>query len=77
MNDIAQLIATYGLSIILSACFIWQYFSAVKHNETREDLLYQTIDTTLTEMQQNLAEIQKNMAVMLEKIEHMDTGLNE
>lgn len=77
MNDIAQAVTTYGLSFVLSVCFIWQYFDAVKHNEERESMLYKTIDTTLTQMDATLDEIQKNMALMLKELEAGRTGLNE
>lgn len=44
MQEIAALITNYGLSVVLSALFIYQYFRAQKYNEQREEKLYVLVD---------------------------------
>lgn len=44
MTELAQTISNYGLSIVLSGAFLYQYFKAQRYNERREEKLYALVD---------------------------------
>lgn len=44
MTELAETISNYGLSIVLSCAFLYQYFKAQKYNERREEKLYALVD---------------------------------
>lgn len=69
MTEIATLITNYGLSVVLSGLFIYQYFKAQKYNEQREEKLYALVDQLSQELPALKREIEQTKDDIIDAIE--------
>lgn len=64
MVEITNLVANYGMTVIVCGLFVWQYMRQQKYNEVREEKLYSVIDT----MSKLLPEIKEDVQQILHSV---------
>jgi hypothetical protein len=64
MVEITNLVANYGMTVIVCGLFVWQYMRQQKYNEVREEKLYSVIDA----MSKLLPEIRDDVQKILHSV---------
>lgn len=64
MVEITNLVANYGMTVIVCGLFVWQYMRQQKYNEVREEKLYSVIDA----MSKLLPEIRDDVQQILHSV---------
>lgn len=64
MVEITDLVANYGMTVIVCGLFVWQYMRQQKYNEVREEKLYSVIDA----MSKLLPEIRDDVQKILHSV---------
>lgn len=64
MVEITNLVANYGMTVIVCGLFVWQYMRQQKYNEVREEKLYNVIDA----MSKLLPEIRDDVQKILHSV---------
>lgn len=64
MVEITNLVANYGMTVIVCGLFVWQYMRQQKYNEVREEKLYGVIDA----MSKLLPEIRDDVQKILHSV---------
>lgn len=64
MVDTTNLVANYGMTVVVCGLFVWQYMRQQKYNEVREEKLYSVIDA----MSKLLPEIRDDVQKILHSV---------
>ena len=64
MVEITNLVANYGMTVIVCGLFVWQYMRQQKYNDVREEKLYSVIDA----MSKLLPEIRDDVQKILHSV---------
>lgn len=64
MVEITNLVANYGMTVVVCGLFVWQYMRQQKYNEVREEKLYSVIDA----MSKLLPEIRDDVQKILHSV---------
>lgn len=64
MVEMTDLVANYGMTVVVCGLFVWQYMRQQKYNEVREEKLYSVIDA----MSKLLPEIRDDVQKILHSV---------
>lgn len=67
MSEMIDIIANYGLTVVICGLFFWQYFKQQDYNREREEKLYSVIDT----MSKTLPEIKNKVDSISDEVREM------
>lgn len=86
ISEIAQLIGSYGVSIIIVVIFLWDYIANKKKNLENQELIKNTLITVdktsmtisncLKEMQQQNLNTAKSLELLQNQMENTDKKIN-
>lgn len=86
INEIAKLVASYGVSIIIVVIFLWDYIANKNKNLENQELIKNTLNTVdntsvtiancLKEMQQQNLNTAKSLEILQSQIESTDKKID-